>query len=142
MVIRISPRFLLLSILPSDTGTLVRSGLRHRSHRWGATCKKSIQKTYMNEHSPLLQKVGEKFEYSAEPMTPHDYFMAHAPKEIAPWFKHDMIPHPSGPIEGTLNGGVVEITSQASREWNTENYKQRQIQWPRAWADEMMKQRR
>ncbi len=71
-------------------------------------------------------------------ITLHDYFMAHAPKEIAPWFRHTMKPIASSPTEGTLVGGIIQHT-QLSRDWNTENYKQRHIQWPRAWADEMMK---
>lgn len=80
-------------------------------------------------------------------ITPHDYFMAHAPKEIAPWFKHEMSPKPKKVIPDGTDPNIPSdfiraINHEEICEWNAENYKQHYIQWPGAWADEMMKQRR
>jgi hypothetical protein len=83
--------------------------------------------------------------YTQPQPTIHDMFMMHAPKEIAPWFKHEMSsPCPEKIVipEGNMPPGRLKVVNHKEvGEWNAENYKQRQIQWPKAWADEMMKQR-
>ena len=63
-------------------------------------------------------------------MTLRDYFMAHAPAEPQPWFIPEMPPEP--------DPGMFFDEHSA---WVAEQYKQRYVQWPAAWAGEMLKAR-
>ena len=65
-----------------------------------------------------------------EGMTLRDYFMAHAPAEPQPWFIPEMPPEPD----------LGKFFDEHSA-WVAEQYKQRYVQWPAAWADEMLKAR-
>jgi len=92
-------------------------------------------------------------------MTLRDYFMAHAPTEPQPWFVPVMPPAPDlsiwvgesgrkyegeraamGSEEG-LRGKVRPVNADAYYAWRNEQGKQRYVQWPAAWADEMLKAR-
>ena len=111
---------------------------------------------------------GEQMAVGEEGMTLHDYFMAHAPAEPQDWFMPVMPPCPIVPsIASVANDGLRRelqdvhdgacdlITYQAAqwvgkREklveqqtiWQAEFRKQRCIQWPSAWADAMLEQRK
>lgn len=90
-------------------------------------------------------------------MTLRDYFIAHAPAEPQQWFRPQMPPRPvtryvseDGQQEFTSRAaaedavgeeGYTNVNSDAQRQWETEFTKQRYIQWPAAWADEMLKAR-
>lgn len=108
---------------------------------------------------------------NAKDMTLRDYFIAHAPAEPQQWFRPSMLhPKPVAPIAPTdLNeeeredraaymedmvdiGGVrssrlaaylrqLESWRHWIRAWNSDEEKQRWVQWPAAWADEMLKAR-
>ena len=90
-------------------------------------------------------------------MSLRDYFIAHAPAEPQPWF------HPE--ISGSRprsrwigeDGKEYANASEAEREcgdcfsnanleaqhaWDDELIKQRYIQWPAAWADAILKERK
>jgi hypothetical protein len=105
-------------------------------------------------------------------MTLRDYFMAHAPAEPQPWFQPVMpMEAPTAPQfprdltdaekrdQEVYLGDSMEVSDmgqhrvrayheqhaeyvKASRAWKSEQDKQRFIQWPVAWADEMLKARR
>lgn len=60
-------------------------------------------------------------------MTLRDYFIANAPTEPQSWFCPVMSPFPATPYE--------------IYKWRREYKKQWYIQWPSAWADEMLKAR-
>lgn len=98
-----------------------------------------------------------------------DWFIAHAPAEPQPWFQPAMPPEPRGvpflmdmtkeereEYEGwgdyygteDLKCPRVRAYAEASdeytkqhRAWNQEYEKQRYVQWPAAWADEMLRAR-
>jgi len=101
-------------------------------------------------------------------MTLRDFYIAHAPTEPQPWFKPVMPPHPvAGVWEADswydhtsdcivhekrfydnfqtallLSGEDISLTNQAEIDvWEANAVKQRFIQWPAAWADEMLKAR-
>lgn len=62
--------------------------------------------------------------------TLHDYFMAHAPHHPQAWFS---------PTMATTRPAADSEQERAA--WDAEREKQRWLQWPRAWADEMMTRR-
>lgn len=87
-------------------------------------------------------------------ITLRDYFIAHAPTEPQPWFKPTMPPRPDDTI-WTSDDGMRMYTSeyaatekegeryhrfneQAIEAWDIEYQKQLLVQWPIAWADEML----
>jgi hypothetical protein len=98
-----------------------------------------------------------------------EYFMAHAPVEPQPWFQPAMPPEPPTvnlpsdmtPEEKREYQGwdeflatkdlkcprirayaeAVDASHALRREWNRDFEKQRYVQWPRAWAMEMLKER-
>jgi hypothetical protein len=90
-------------------------------------------------------------------MTLRDYFIAHAPAEPQPWFEPEMPPCPepvyvsddgereysnyynASKIEGEF---FSQKNNAEAAAWNTERFKQRYVQWPAAWADEMLKARK
>ena len=87
-------------------------------------------------------------------MTLRDYFMAHAPAEPQPWFMPVMPPAPDLSVWVGESGKKYdgERAAMGSEEgllgkvhayclWQNERDKQRYIQWPAAWADEMLKAR-
>jgi len=65
--------------------------------------------------------------FPAQEISLRDYFIAHAPAEPQPWFMPVMPPAPD-----------LEIFADEYSNWLTEQAKQRYIQWPAAWADEML----
>lgn len=99
-----------------------------------------------------------------------DYFIAHAPTEPQPWFVPAMPPRPAVPafhrapdaVRAELRDldyeellGPEDMSPEArswheerqagieaNRAWGAERRKQLYAQWPAAWADEMLKQRR
>ena len=92
-------------------------------------------------------------------MTLRDYFMPHAPAAPQPWFMPVMPPAPDlsvwvgesgkkydgeraamGSEEGLL-GKVRPANADAYYAWRNEQAKQLYVQWPGAWADEMLKAR-
>jgi hypothetical protein len=101
-------------------------------------------------------------------MSVRDYFIAHAPAEPQPWFspvmttKKPLLPprneltteqlrqldadmadcDPDNCDPAVLDFARRLSEARAAREdWGNECNKQRYIQWPAAWADEMLKQR-
>jgi hypothetical protein len=88
-----------------------------------------------------------------------DYFMAHAPVEPQPWFTPDMPPEPTQGAYVFEDGytmlhlldaknrerekgiSFVDSSAKQKQEWTIAFKKQRYIQWPRAWADEMLRER-
>ena len=89
-------------------------------------------------------------------MSVRTYLMAHAPAEPQPWFEPYMPKKPDPTIWIGESGNkyhsrldaeraegdefVRPVNSEAIAAWEQEKKKQRYIQWPAAWADEMMKQ--
>lgn len=90
-------------------------------------------------------------------MTLRDYFMAHAPAEPQPWFEPMLPPKPSLAPFVSIDGQRFYSEENAAQkaegsyyrsenqeailQWNAESVKQRYVQWPAAWADEMLKAR-
>lgn len=92
-------------------------------------------------------------------MSLRDYFIAHAPAEPQPWFEPVMPTRRPAPklVDNDDPGRVFKSWQDAERivgvdgyhdanldiaqEWDMERRKQRYIQWPAAWADEMLKAR-
>lgn len=103
-------------------------------------------------------------------MSLRDYYIAHAPAEPQPWFQ-PVMPHPrpaypaqpkftseqrdeitahreygkpieklSEPVAAWVR--AVEHFRALSRDWDTAREKQWYVQWPAAWADEMLKARK
>jgi hypothetical protein len=75
-----------------------------------------------------------------------DYFMAHAPVEPQQWFRPLMKSERPEPVMGDANMSSPEWdqfpkNSDDISAWDEERKKQLYIQWPAAWADEMLKQR-
>ena len=79
-------------------------------------------------------------------MTLRDYFAAHAPAEPWHWFEPNVVPAPTppefDPKEDYRSFEYKRQRWQAEDEF-WEKYKQRQkyIQWPYYWANEMLKRR-
>jgi hypothetical protein len=69
-----------------------------------------------------------------------DYFAAHAPPEPQPWFSA-VLPHEPEPIWNDHERDEAPINFQAISDWRNQREKERLLQWPFAWADEMMRQR-
>ena len=97
-------------------------------------------------------------EISSAGMTMRDYFMAHAPAEPQQWFKPVMAvtcpaPHfvsddgkrdygfDARAAEKAVGDNFIDITLATRDDWTNESWKQRYVQWPAAWADEMLKAR-
>lgn len=88
-------------------------------------------------------------------MTLRDYFIAHAPTEPAMWFEPVMATERPKveavePIKRWWhcifppdNAGRILLPRYSAEhyEWNAEYRKQCRIQWPAAWADQMLIQR-
>lgn len=89
-------------------------------------------------------------------MSLRDFFVAHAPAEPQAWFKPTLPPKPQIPADmnwcENCRDGVDACTTpavcdgmrgilRAKTEWEHEEAKQHLIQWPSAWADEMLKAR-
>ena len=103
-------------------------------------------------------------------MTLRDYFMAHAPAEPQRWFKPKIAPKPNEPLKlhdmseqeqedfAAWDSHVIDVAEikcprvqdyamamegyhAAQNEWELMWQKQRHVQWPAAWADEMLKAR-
>lgn len=119
---------------------------------------------------PFEEKNDDGSHYHGAPgMTLRDYFMAHAPAEPQSWFKPAMPAPPEAPSapknmtdeERHEWGSVGEYSDyegctsprirayglaykgwwKADHAWGLIQEKQRHIQWPAAWADEMLQQR-
>lgn len=93
-----------------------------------------------------------------------EYFMAHAPKTPAPWFEPKMPPKPKLPALEEISLERVRIdvgysfeaetdpetaegvawvqeyrnSEEALDQWKKERRKQQFVQWPRAWAEELI----
>lgn len=92
-------------------------------------------------------------------ITVRDYFMAHAPAEPQDWFSPVMRAKPDGPgsrpktidlnmMRYDVKTPETDAYDEAVKKWNKDCdqwardfNRQRYIQWPAAWADEMLKQR-
>ncbi|MGU7839420.1 hypothetical protein ACV22V_08135 [Burkholderia sp. AW33-5] len=102
-------------------------------------------------------------------MTLRDYFIAHAPAEPQPWFAPVLDNEPAAvePLDRLTDEErreyegwgeylstselkcprvlayyeAVEAYEKLRRAWNREHEKQRYVQWPAAWADEMLRAR-
>jgi len=97
--------------------------------------------------------------FPAQEISLRDYFIAHAPAEPQPWFMPSMPPAPDLSIwignsgkkydgeraamssEEGVQGRVRPANKDAYESWRNEQAKQRYVQWPAAWADEMLKAR-
>lgn len=87
-------------------------------------------------------------------MTLRDYFAAHAPAEPQPWFTPVMPPmpkpDPAWKLCGVCCGGgeclgwtpcdkaKIVAFNAADNEWQSDQIKQRYVQWPYAWADALL----
>jgi len=106
---------------------------------------------------PIVYDFGRE-ERGCEPgMTLRDYFVAHAPADPQHWFIPTMPTSRPVPVWVADVGGkeyashldaeracgdcFCNKNQQAIDEWDSEFGKQRFIQWPGAWADEMIKER-
>ena len=94
---------------------------------------------------------------SGRGMTLRDYFIAHAPAEPQPWFKPNVAQRPETEVLLNLSeldrflrkslagscaiGDVISANQKEMKEWDRNYIKQLYIQWPAAWADEMLKAR-
>lgn len=116
------------------------------------------------------QSTGDTVTHQSElGLTLRDYFIAHAPVEPQEWFRPAMPPMPQLPPqpsdlteeeklemsgvhdwldeEGLEQPRVraflvaTKKANEALRQWRQDYDKQRCIQWPAAWADEMIKAR-
>lgn len=83
------------------------------------------------------------------------YLIAHAPSEPWAWFKPTMPTEKPKPRWVDEDGktyatwhqaekavgedGFCDKNDQAAREWDSEYARQRDIQWPKFWADTMIK---
>lgn len=90
-------------------------------------------------------------------MTLRDYFIAHAPAAPQPWFQPKMPPRPDATIwvsddgerkyqtrrdaEKAEGGYCHAFNQEAIDKWEDDFDKQRWVQWPAAWADEMLRAR-
>lgn len=116
------------------------------------------------EKASTLNQIGE----AAVGMTLRDYFIAHAPAEPQDWFTpkmdfdcplvpewhhiqerelreevrlcclNDYDPDSAAGIEWFENRATIE---DEHKNWQKDYRKQRQVQWPAAWADEMLNAR-
>jgi len=103
-----------------------------------------------------------------ESITPRDYFMAHAPHPAPDWFHATMEPCPIVPTVRSIDQGPLrddvarawdtncdpetqegfawfahrDAMEHAQTAWQIEFRRQCFIQWPRAWADLMLEQRK
>jgi hypothetical protein len=77
-------------------------------------------------------------------ITPLMFFMAHAPQEPPAWFKPTMPPQPpAAPTVAFIEDDRLRerrVLHEAVNEWNAEFRRQAYLQWPAAWAAEMVKQ--
>lgn len=73
-------------------------------------------------------------------LTRRDYFALHAPQIPQPWFKPKCLPvHPNAYRAPDGAGGfLVPAMKQELDDWNEEYQRQLLIQWPWAWADQVM----
>ncbi len=72
-----------------------------------------------------------------------DYFIAHAPAEPQGWFQPVMDSERPEPCWGDARpDDDYPINSGAIAAWDREKVRQKYIQWPAAWADAMLEQRR
>lgn len=86
---------------------------------------------------------GEIFDHG---MTVRDFFIAHAPVEPQQWFRPVMETERPVPVMGNQDLSSPDWdqfpkNSDDIHAWDDERRKQLYIQWPAAWADEMLKQR-
>lgn len=110
-----------------------------------------------------------EFLWAHDGMSLRDYFIAHAPNEPQPWFRPVMKPRPElmflkaapdsvkselkyddyadyvneGDMSSAALAWHLERVSKKkeTRRWDAELQKQTCLQWPAAWADEMLKAR-
>jgi hypothetical protein len=104
-----------------------------------------------NGHSPAFPPFHDPHTHEFG-ITIRDYFIAHAPAEPQPWFVPVMSGRPLDVyVDGagnqvpapTLTSPLATLKNRAELEaWGVEQVKQRYIQWPAAWADEMLKARK
>jgi hypothetical protein len=69
-----------------------------------------------------------------------DYFIAHAPAEPQPWFRPVLPPEPES-IWNDYERDEAPVNFQEIANWRYQREKERLLQWPGAWADEMIKRR-
>ena len=90
-------------------------------------------------------------------MTLREYYIAHAPVEPQPWFTPKMTPRPVASVWVSDDGLRKYLNPRAAYEaeddcfslinvdeiarWDLDFKKQKYVQWPAAWADEMIQQR-
>ena len=90
-------------------------------------------------------------------MSLRDYFIAHAPTEPQPWFTPVMPPCPMATLWVSEDGqrkyldpysaekaegdNFYLVNQEEINDWNHAFTKQYRVQWPAAWADEMIQQR-
>ena len=116
------------------------------------------------EKVAVIEQIGE----AAVGMTLRDYYIAHAPAEPQDWFtpkmdydcplvpawQHIQDPDLQAEVRGCCLGdydpdsaaGIEWFENRATIEaahenWQKDYRKQRQVQWPAAWADEMLNAR-
>lgn len=70
-------------------------------------------------------------------LTPLEYFTAHAPAEPQEWFEPVMEKAPR--IDNPHLKNALDKQLRLTAEWKAEREKQRLLQWPLAWAQEMVK---
>lgn len=105
---------------------------------------------------PVVGTNGEiYFENHSPGMSLRDYFIAHAPAEPQPWFEPKLPPCPKPDpawhwCEGCKGDGNCDHNAQCDQlrevqkqhlTWKADAKKAQYVQWPAAWADEMLKAR-
>lgn len=92
----------------------------------------------INDGGPAFPFAGaEGHVYNDQGMSLRAYFMAHAPAEPQEWFEPVM---PEHPVPLGLDRRITLEEERQAMAWTQEQEKQRYVQWPAAWADEMIKQ--
>lgn len=124
----------------------------------------AFDKQPVDDGGPAFPGDGTAYGTYIPGMSVHDYFMAHAPETPQRWFMPAMpesLVKPTKPALKTLAQKVeyrewemdmlapwqmhhdqLRAFAEAHEAWHEEHSKQRRLQWPAAWADEMLKRRR
>ena len=110
------------------------------------------------DHQVFQPKTVDEAKRLLSGMVLRDYFIAHAPTEPQHWFKPVMPPKPVARVWVSDDGLrkyddiLVALRQEGDyckavnrdeiENWNIDNEKQAFVQWPAAWADEMLEARK
>jgi hypothetical protein len=101
-----------------------------------------------DDGGPAFPRSDGGYSTTFDGMTLRDYFAAHAPRKRASWFTPTMPPKPEAiwdhehPTEVCYLRDCQPVNFQERFEWTVERQRQYELQWPYAWADAMIAQRK